>query len=615
MSSTSPQIADLATRQPTGTNSEFSIDSILLRFASHSTSPAGQISGFDGDPTLYSGNIGSENTGFRSEESNSLEEYQTTETPCTSEAGPGDEDVLNLDQDPLDPALNRALLFVGLEFPEAFRRTLFSSGTNSDCVSDLSEIPELLRNPQARPDAASWVPNTDALPDPVEVAQAPSPGPTYNAYHSPMRQYTRGSGELHNEGKGITARSRMQSPSIRYSCKIVTENPHSDRDVSLISQFSGNPMRSHHVRSRDQENTDIDLKLFRGIDSISNSLITKVSLFHPGFLVSHLYANSVSAFTAQICAPNTYIDPSEHPVSISLGFGPDVCFQVSPFIPKDKQALWSFQKHEGDDTLHVQDSLPIALNCFSVESTAETLDDWLDKIVNSQPYLSEYVDLMMELHSHNLSAKILQEGVSWFLKNSSKLSELAQKIIRNALKLLLTITTLTLVPKVTRLPSSLSVLLQWPSSSVDSAIDAPKLLTRQIKSSTYYLQVQLLRALFSDLDHGKGLVAPVKLLVGLVVSFGLELVSDSAKMFAKYANKVNQTVSVLDVEVKDYERKMERDIFDRIRASVYDYPRGADVKMGKLGARLRTICQSSRKGKGKEDDGCRFVSAILTPVF
>ena len=123
-----------------------------------------------------------------------------------------------------------------------------------------------------------------------------------------------------------------------------------------------------------------------------------------------------------MCVPNTYIDPSEYPVNISLGFGPDICFQVSPFIPKDKQALRSFQKHEGDDTLHVKDSLSIALNCFSVESTAEILDNWLDEIVNSPSDLSEYASLMMERHRENLSAKTLQEVVSWFLTTHDKVS-------------------------------------------------------------------------------------------------------------------------------------------------------------------------------------------------
>lgn len=120
VSSISPGIADSASWQRTGTDSESSTDPILLRFASHSTSPAGQISGFDSDWTLSSGNIDSEDTGSRSEGLNSLEEHQTVETPNTSETGHIDEDIFALDQDPLDPGLNRALLFVGLEFPGEF---------------------------------------------------------------------------------------------------------------------------------------------------------------------------------------------------------------------------------------------------------------------------------------------------------------------------------------------------------------------------------------------------------------------------------------------------------------------------------------------------------------
>jgi hypothetical protein len=154
--------------------------------------------------------------------------------------------------------------------------------SDSDSDSDCNEILEIHRNPQARPDAASWVPNTDALPDPVEVAQAPSPGPIYNAYHSPMKQYTRDFDDICNEGEPITARFRAQSLSIRCSRGIVTGEPRSNRDASLISQFSGNQMRSHHVPPRDQQDTVFDLKWFRGVDSKSNSLITKISLFHPG---------------------------------------------------------------------------------------------------------------------------------------------------------------------------------------------------------------------------------------------------------------------------------------------------------------------------------------------
>ena len=120
VSSILPRIADSASPLRTGTDSQVPTDPILLRFASHSTPPAGQISGFDSDSALSSGNIDSEDTGSRSQESNSLEENQTAETPNTSETGNTDEDIFALDEDPLDPTLNRALLFVGLEFPGEF---------------------------------------------------------------------------------------------------------------------------------------------------------------------------------------------------------------------------------------------------------------------------------------------------------------------------------------------------------------------------------------------------------------------------------------------------------------------------------------------------------------
>ena len=139
-----------------------------------------------------------------------------------------------------------------------------------------------------------------------------------------------------------------------------------------------------------------------------------------GFLVSHLSEASVSALTAQLCGPNGPIYESEYDVSFWLGFGPHICLRVTPFSPKDKEGMRSFQKHAGNDRLDVSHSLPIALNLFSVESTAETLDDWLDGILDSHSHLSEYVNLMMGRHTGSLSARILQEVVSWFLEPGNK---------------------------------------------------------------------------------------------------------------------------------------------------------------------------------------------------
>ena len=119
VSSILPRIAESALGQPTGTDFDSSIDPILLPFASHSTSPAGQILDFDNNSALSSGNIDSGDTRSGSGGSNSQEEHQTSETPNTSETGHRDEDIFDLDQDPLDLDLNRAVFF-GLEFPGEF---------------------------------------------------------------------------------------------------------------------------------------------------------------------------------------------------------------------------------------------------------------------------------------------------------------------------------------------------------------------------------------------------------------------------------------------------------------------------------------------------------------
>jgi hypothetical protein len=82
--------------------------------------------------------------------------------------------------------------------------------------------------------------------------------------------------------------------------------------------------------------------------------------------------------------------------------------------------LRSFRRRKGKDELDVQDSLPIALALFSIESTAESIDEWLDGIVDSHSHLSEYLDIMMERHKRSLSVEILQVVVSWFLETRSE---------------------------------------------------------------------------------------------------------------------------------------------------------------------------------------------------
>jgi hypothetical protein len=114
-----PQTADSASRQPTATDAA-STDPILLQFASYSTSAARQVRSFNSDSTLSFGSTDSEDTRSRSEGSNSGEELEPAETSNTSETDHRDEDIFFLDQDPLDPAPIKALLFVGLEFPGEF---------------------------------------------------------------------------------------------------------------------------------------------------------------------------------------------------------------------------------------------------------------------------------------------------------------------------------------------------------------------------------------------------------------------------------------------------------------------------------------------------------------
>lgn len=180
---------------------------------------------------------------------------------------------------------------------EEYRRTL-SSGANSESDGDdLNEILELRTNPQARPDATSWVPNADALtrsPDPVEIALAPSPGPAYNAFHSPMRHYAPGNDEICRKVKVITASFPGQASSIGSPCEIITGKCKSNRHIPLLVQSSGNRISSCHIPFQTQHNTTTNLEWLRGdltsqicrvADFATESLNYQVSTFHPGTLL------------------------------------------------------------------------------------------------------------------------------------------------------------------------------------------------------------------------------------------------------------------------------------------------------------------------------------------
>jgi hypothetical protein len=142
------------------------------------------------------------------------------------------------------------------------------------------------------------------------------------------------------------------------------------------------------------------------------------------------------------------------------------------------------------------------------------------------------------------------------------------------LKLLITTTLLSLVPKATNLPESLWNYLshssQYPHAVKNISKDAPKLLTRQIKASIYHLQRDLLCHLFHHFGCATELAAEVKVAVAIIVAFVLDLVRDAGRQFAKYSREINSTVDVKEQEVKQYETNMQTQVFDRVRASILD---------------------------------------------
>ena len=328
----------------------------------------------------------------------------------------------------------------------------------------------------------------------------------------------------------------------------------------------------------------------------------------------------MSTLATDLCAPNGLSHNTEYAIDLFLSFGPPISLNVCPFTPRDNKALRSYQKHEGKDKLDVQDSLPIALNLFSVESQAEELDAWLDRIIGSKSGLPEYVDLLLRRQKGDYSAQTMKSLVSWYLTSKNmvscpshclenpalfvshvwaalidvnciiQLSEPEHQISRIALKLLITTTLLSIVPKVTNLPESLSNYVSSQSSSraaTNLSTDAPKLLTRQIKASIYHLQKKLLYALFSHFTCTMKLAAEVKVLVALLVAFVLELVRYAGREFAKFARVINSTVDVKQQDVTQYETNMQTQVFDRVRASVLD----AAGRTGGLGEKLRTLSE------------------------
>jgi hypothetical protein len=340
---------------------------------------------------------------------------------------------------------------------------------------------------------------------------------------------------------------------------------------------------------------------------------------HAAFLVSHLSRTSLSSFTDDIYAPNNLIHDTEYSIHFSFPIGPPIILDVCAFTPRDYKAIRSYQKQQGKDKLDVQDSLPIAVNLFDLELQAADLDRWLDRIVGSKSRLSEYVDVMLLRHPGQPSPQILKALVSWyqtFRKEVSSLSSFLQipaqlfcpvrgtsidvdcpiqlsktaaQILRTSLKLLITTTLLSLVPKVTHLSEPLSNYLshysQYPHAAKHISTTAPKLLTRQIKTSIYHLQRDLLCHIFHHFGCETELDAEVKVAVAIIVAYVLDLLKHDGRQFAKYSRAVNSTVEVKEQEILQYETNLQTQVFDRVRASIID----AAEKTGRLGEKLRNL--------------------------
>jgi hypothetical protein len=153
------------------------------------------------------------------------------------------------------------------------------------------------------------------------------------------------------------------------------------------------------------------------------------------------------------------------------------------------------------------------------------------------------------------------------------------------LKLLITTTLLGLVPSVTICSESLSnyISTQYPHPAVDISTEAPKLLTRQIKASIYYLQRDLLCHLFRHFGWATELDAEVKIAVAIIVAYVLDLLRHDGQQFAKYSRLINSTVDVKEQEVVQYETDMQTQVFDRVHASIL----GPAPRTGALGEMLR----------------------------
>ncbi|KAF4622682.1 hypothetical protein G7Y89_g14343 [Cudoniella acicularis] len=629
-------------RDDASSESSSLLDPILEHFAQY-TPPASSVSSHiqqTSRPRTLSSDETTETTETtESDETNSYNSESSPEradralgTPATSHASQEAEIPPVVDQDHEDEAIPHRLLLVGLKFQdEDWAEPLFCDTNDFGHAELINEsFLEILENEhinhQVEPNATPWIPDAQGLrwPTSDNSTLAPSPGLAYREYYSPTGEQTqrhkRHERRTQKKRKAFLASRKALSTSLGSSCDgAVTGTPECGQAYFLAQCLTVGRWRSR--RPTDWHDSNVESlrasshrsQICHTVDCATFSPETLGSMVLPAFALSHLSLDSLSTFTADLIAPGSLAYSSEYPIFLYLGFGPAVSLQVCTFTTKNKKDLQSYQKRQGEEKLHVQESLPIMLNIFPVESHAGDLDAWLDQIIDSESELQEYVELMQRRHKKHLSVDILRCLVAWYSISKNKLLQPAHSTFRAALKLLMTMTLLRLVPKLKNIPEALSTYLSpqpTPLNSPHLSPIAPKLLTRQIKASIHHLQHDLLNSLFCHITCSLELAAEVKVAIALLLACVLELARNAGREFARYASTINSKVEVKSQDVTQYEMNMQGRVFERVQASVLD----TAGKMGQLEEILRNM-GSIMKGKAKEDEDCQFVSAILHTVF
>ncbi|KAH8656008.1 hypothetical protein BGZ60DRAFT_146661 [Tricladium varicosporioides] len=427
-----------------------SYDPILGHFALHTplassaaplSQPLSKPNTLSSDETTESGE-----TGFHSAESNPKRAVWALGTPATSEASQEAENPPTVYQDNAALATPIDLALVGLELRDEYQaEPLFCDANNVNHADIVNEILEILENEhtshQAKTNAIPWIPGTQDVQWPAfdDSILAPAPGLTYLKYYSPTRTHT----QKHRRHEKKTQRKRKatvtcpntQSTPLGFPSNItVTGTPEYDPEITphIPSQRSMVWTESQSRRQQDLFNgsaewlqgTSKQSQICRAVDCVNFSPEILGSIFLPSFALAHLSPSSLSNFTSKLIAPNGLAYNFEYTIDLTLGFGPTMTHNVCAFAPRNGEELQSYQKHQGEDELYVQGSLPIVLNLFSLDSHAEELDAWLDGIIDSELGLQEYIELMQRRQNEHLFIEVLRCLAAWYSTSKNKVSPL-----------------------------------------------------------------------------------------------------------------------------------------------------------------------------------------------